>query len=144
MTGASGEEAIPPPPGGFSLSSGRGGFSTVNGPYFHRLDGETLEQAFFALSRHCNGLGLIHGGMLSAFLDGLMAGAAGRASGATPVTLHLSLDFLAMGRAGEWVLGEAKVTRATRDVAFVEGRAHVSGRDLVRGSGLFKLLRRRS
>ncbi len=102
-----------------------------------------MEQAFFALSRHCNGLGLIHGGMLSSFLDGLMAGAAGQASGATPVTLHLSLDYLSMGRAGEWVLGEARVTRASRDIAFVEGRAHVAGRDLVRASGLFKLMRRR-
>ncbi len=140
----SGEETIPPPPPeGFALSTGRGGFSTLNGPYFFRLAGETVEQAFFALNRHCNGLGLIHGGMLSSFLDGLMAGAAGRTSGATPVTLHLSLDYLSMGRAGEWVLGEARVTRASRDIAFVEGRAHVAGRDLVRASGLFKLMRRR-
>jgi uncharacterized protein (TIGR00369 family) len=137
------EETTPPPPAGFQPSTGRGGFSTVNGPYFHRLSGESVEQAFFAQRRHCNGLGLIHGGMLSAFLDGLMAGAAARASSATAVTLHLSLDFLAMGRAGHWVLGEARVTRAGRDVVFVEGRAHVDGRDLVRGSGLFKLFRRR-
>ena len=81
--------------------------------------------------------------MLSAFLDGLLAAAAGRAAKATPVTIHLSIDFLGMGRAGEWVLGEARATRVTRDVAFVEGRAHVDGRDLARASGVFKLMRRR-
>jgi uncharacterized protein (TIGR00369 family) len=101
------------------------------------------EQAFFALDRHCNGLGLIHGGMISAFLDGLLAAAAARETRSTPVTVHLSVDFLGMGRAGEWVLGEARVTRATRDLAFVEGRAHVQDRDLARAAGVFKLMRRR-
>jgi acyl-coenzyme A thioesterase PaaI-like protein len=57
--------------------------------------------------------------------------------------MHLSIDFLDMGRAGEWVIGEARATRTTRDIAFVEGRAHVDGRDLARASGLFKLMRKR-
>jgi uncharacterized protein (TIGR00369 family) len=134
---------VPAPPAGFVEAAGRGGFSTHNGPYFFKPDAEGAHQAFFALPRHCNGLGLIHGGMLSAFLDGLLAAAAARATGATPVTMHLSVDFLDMGRAGEWVMGEARVTRAARDVAFAQGRAHVGGRDLARATGLFKLMRRR-
>ncbi len=100
-------------------------------------------QAFFVLPRHCNGLGIIHGGMLSAFLDSLLAAAAARAASAVPVTIHLSLDFLDMGRAGEWVFGEAHTTRLTRDLAFVEGRAHMQDRTLARASGVFKLMRRR-
>jgi hypothetical protein len=36
------------------------------------------------------------------------------------------------------VIGESLVTRQTRDVVFVEGRLHSGGRDVVRGSGLFK------
>jgi uncharacterized protein (TIGR00369 family) len=131
------------PPDGYVLQTGRGAFTAHNGPYYHRPDGEGAQQAFHALVRHCNGLGLIHGGMLSAFLDGLLASAAARATGATPVTIHLSVDFLDMGRAGEWVMGEARLTRATRDIAFVEGRAHVGGRDLARAAGVFKLMRRR-
>jgi len=132
---------VPPPPAGFALSSGRGSFSTHNGPYFHREDGA---QAFYALKRHCNSIGLIHGGMLSAFLDGVLAGAAGRGSGAVGVTVHLSIDFLDMGRAGEWVIGEASLTRAARDLAFVEGRAYVGARNLARATGIFKLMRRRA
>jgi acyl-coenzyme A thioesterase PaaI-like protein len=132
---------VPPPPAGFVLSSGRGSFSTHNGPYFHREDGA---QAFYALKRHCNSIGLIHGGMLSAFLDGVLAGAAGRGSGAVGVTVHLSIDFLDMGRASEWVIGEASLTRAARDLAFVEGRAYVGARNLARATGIFKLMRRRA
>jgi len=82
--------------------------------------------------------------MLAAFLDGLLAAAVARAKEVAPVTMHLSIDFLDMGRAGEWVVGEARVLRATSDVAFAEGRVHIRGRDLARASGLFKLMRRRA
>jgi uncharacterized protein (TIGR00369 family) len=136
-------EEIPAPPPGFVLSEGRGVFSTHNGPYFHRpRDGELIEQAFFALPRHANGLGLVHGGMLSAFMDGVLAGAVGRRSGKPGVTIHLSIDYLHMARVGDWVIGEARCTRATRDVAFAEGRAHARGVDIVRCSAVFKLMER--
>ena len=137
------DEIIPPPPEGFVRAQGRGEFSTLNGPYFHRPgDGETVEQAFYALSRHTNGIGIVHGGMLSAFMDGLLAGAAGRGTGKVSVTIHLSIDFLHMARRGDWVMGEARMTRATRDVAFAEGRAHVRGVDVIRASGIFKMMTR--
>ena len=137
------DEAIPPPPAGYVLSEGRGAFSTLNGPYFHRPgDGPLAEQAFYALKRHANGIGLVHGGMLSAFLDGVLAGAVWRGTGKTAVTVHLSIDFLQMARVGDWVMGEGRLTRATRDVAFAEGRAYVGGHDVVRCSGVFKLMSR--
>jgi uncharacterized protein (TIGR00369 family) len=136
-------EAIPAPPEGFVASKLRGAFSTHNGPYFERLVEKGVEQAFFILPRHCNQLGIVHGGMLSAFMDGLLASAIGREARAPSVTMHLSLDFLAMSRAGEWAIGLAQVTRLSREVAFAEGRVHVRDRDLIRGSGVFKLMHRR-
>ena len=130
------------PPDGFVRSTERGPFTTHNGPFFHRAAPIGAEQAFFAETRHCNGMGLLHGGMLSAFLDGLLAAAVAIETRAVPVTIHLSVDYLGMGRAGDWVLGDARVTRATKELAFVEGRAHAKGRDLARASGVFKLMRR--
>ena len=136
-------EPAPTPPEGYVLSEGRGGVSTPNGPYFYRGgDGRTAEQAFFALKRHANGLGLVHGGMLSAFMDGVLASAVWLGAGKTAVTIHLSIDFLHMARVGEWVMGEGRLTRATREVAFAEGRAYVGGHDVVRCSGVFKLMTR--
>jgi uncharacterized protein (TIGR00369 family) len=135
------DEPTPAPPEGYAPSLGRGGFSTLNGPYFYREgDGKTAEQAFFALKRHANGVGLVHGGMLSAFMDGVLAGAVWRGTGRRAVTIHLSIDFLHMARVGEWVMGEGRLTRATRDVAFAEGRAYVGDHDIVRCSGVFKLM----
>lgn len=136
-------EAPPEPPEGFVAMSRRGEFSRRNGPYFSRPREDGVEQAFFAAPRHCNGLGIVHGGMLAAFFDGLLANAVGRKAGRTGVTIHLSIDYLTMARAGEWVFGEARATRVTQDVGFAEGRIHVGGRDVVRGSGLFKLMHKR-
>ncbi|HEY9216962.1 MAG TPA: PaaI family thioesterase [Phenylobacterium sp.] len=131
------------PPEGFLANSGRGPFSSANGPIYHRLEGEFVQHCFFAEERHTNGMGLVHGGMLTAFLDGLLAGAVFRGAQRPAVTIHLSVDFLHMVRAGEWVMGEAKLTRATADVAFAEGRAFVGERDLVRATGVFKLMKGR-
>ena len=138
------DETIPEPPEGFVRSSGRGQFSTHNGPYFHKpaTDG-VVSQAFFALPRHTNGIGIVHGGMLSAFTDGLLAGAVGYGTGKVGVTIHLSIDFLHMARQGDWVIGESRMTRATRDVAFAEGVLRARGVDIVRASGVFKLMDRR-
>ena len=137
-------EIIPAPPAGFVRSDSRGPFSTLNGPYFHKPGGadDPVEQAFYAMLRHTNAVGIVHGGMLSAFMDGLLAGAAGRGTGKGAVTIQLSINFLRMARKGDWVIGEAQMTRATRDMAFVEGRAHVRGVDVVRASGIFKMMTR--
>lgn len=141
--GPEADESIPAAPDGFVRSEARGPFSTHNGPYFHARPAEGAAQAFFVLPRHCNGMGILHGGMVSAFLDGLLGAAVGRATRTASVTIHLSLDFLSMARAGEWVIGESRVTRQTKDLAFAEGRLHVGNKDIARASGVFKLMHRK-
>jgi len=137
------DELVPAPPEGFKPSA-RGPYTTHNGPFFHRSTPETLEHAFFVLKRHCNSLGIVHGGMLSTFMDGVLANAVGRETGTASVTVHLSLDFLSMARAGDWVFGDAVVTRQTKDLIFVEGRIRVGTRDVLRASGIFKPVHRRA
>lgn len=114
-----------------------------NGPYFQARPAEGAAQAFYVLPRHCNRMGIVHGGMLTAFLDSALAAAVGRQTKSASVTIHLSVDFLSMARAGEWVMAESRVTRATREVVFAEARIHVGEKDIVRGSGVFKLMHRK-
>jgi uncharacterized protein (TIGR00369 family) len=130
------------PPEGFRRSR-RGPFTEHNGPVYHRdTDSSAVVHGFHVLKRHCNGLGIIHGGMLATFIDGLLGHAVGAAAKRPGVTIHLSLDYLSMARAGEWIEGEARVTRLTRDVAFAEARARVGERDVIRASAVFKLMER--
>jgi uncharacterized protein (TIGR00369 family) len=137
------DATVPTPPAGYAPFERRGGFSVHNGPYFHRPGAAGgAEQAFYALKRHTNGLGLVHGGMLSAFMDSVLAQAVWSGARRTAVTINLSVDFLHMARAGEWIEGEARLIRATRDIAFAEGRARVGATEVVRASGVFKLMGR--
>lgn len=131
-------EDIPAPPDGF-VRSARGPYTTHNGPMFHRQreDG-VYEHAFYVLARHCNSMGIVHGGMLATFLDGLLARAVYETTKTQSVTLHLSIDFLAAARRGQWVLGEGLVTRVARDITFAEARIHADGRDVLRGAGVFR------
>ncbi len=101
-----------------------------------------MEHGFFALQRHCNGLGIVHGGMLASFVDGMLGHAVSIDAKSAAVTIHLSLDYLSMARVGEWVQGEARVNRRARDVAFAEARAFVGAKDVVRATAVFKLMDR--
>ena len=131
-------DEIPPPPEGF-VPSPRGPYTTHNGPMFHKFNADgTFEHAFYVLPRHCNAMGIVHGGMLATFLDGLLARAVHGAAGGFSVTLHLSMDFLAAARKGQWVFGEAEVTRSAKEITFAQARIHSDGRDVLRGSGVFK------
>jgi uncharacterized protein (TIGR00369 family) len=118
--------------------TGRGAFSTRNGPYYTRRVEEGVEQAFFADDHHCNGYGIVHGGMLAAFLDGLLAHGAHRGQKRQLVTIQLSINYLSAARKGQWVIGSARQTRVAKDVIFVEGVLAADGRDVVRASGVFK------
>lgn len=135
------EHEAPEPPEGFAPSDRRGPYTSHNGPIFHRTD-QPLIHGFRVLHRHCNGLGIVHGGMMASFLDGLLGHAVGATAKRPGVTIHLSLDYLSMARAGDWIEGEGRVTRLTRDVAFAEARAYVRERDLVRATAIFKLMER--
>ena len=137
------DETVPAPPEGFKPSA-RGPYTTHNGPFFHRIEDDRLEHCFFVLKRHCNSLGIVHGGMLSTFMDGVLANAVGREAGTASVTVHLSLDFLSMARAGDWVYGDGVVTRKTKDLIFVEGRIHTGSRDVMRATGIFHPVHRRA
>lgn len=135
--------AVPPPPEGFEPSA-RGPYTTHNGPMFHRNGPDGFQHAFFVLPRHCNSMGITHGGMLATFMDGVLARAVhGATGGKAAVTVHLSLDYLSAGRAGEWLMGEAQVTRQTRDLVFVEGRIFLGDRDIARATAIFKPMRRK-
>lgn len=131
-----------PPPEGFRLSKGRGPYSSHNGPWYDRVEGERFERGFWMLERHCNSFGLAHGGLIATYLDGLLAGQVYRSTGRIGVTINLSVDFLSMGRVGDWMQGDAQVTRHAGDLVFVEGRAHARGRDVARAHAIFKLTAR--
>lgn len=133
----------PNPPEGFEESTNRGPFTTHNGPFFHRIDDDgSFLHGFRAAEQHCNGMGIVHGGLVTAFADGLMGTAVWRATQIVSLTIRLNADFLSIAKVGDWVEGTATVSRATRSVAFVDANVYVGARPILHATGVFKLMPR--
>lgn len=129
-----------PPPGFVSLAAGAG-FAAANGPWFERIADGRAVRGFRAAPRHANALGLVHGGMLAAFLDAAMGAAAWRATGRRCVTVRLVTDYLTHGRIGDWIEADAEVAGFDDSVAHVVGRLYGRRHPILAGQGTFALLR---
>ena len=133
--------SIDPPPGFVALPA-RGGFTERNGPWFEKTDADgTVLRGLRVLPRHLNALGIVHGGLLTAFLDAALGAAAWRASGRRCVTLSLNVEFLSHGRPGDWIEAEAFCTGFDSQVAHARGRLYGRRHSILTGQGVFALLR---
>ena len=135
------------PPEPFRLSVRRGPFTTHNGPWFHWARADSFRQGVRLLDRHCNSRGIVHGGFLSSFADGLAATSVFREVKRSSVTIKLNTEFLRSAKSGEWLQGTARVSRATGKTAFVDAYAWVGEAQeppmdglIFRSSAIFRLL----
>lgn len=130
------------PPEGFTLSTTRGPYTSHNGPFYHKVLEDGFRHGVRVKERHCNSRGITHGGMLMAFADGLLGTAVFRETKTVALTIRMNSDFLSSARPGEWLEGTARVTRATRSVAFCEAELFVGTRPVMKATGVFKLMGR--
>lgn len=130
------------PPEGFVLSSSRGPYTVHNGPFYHKVTPDGFWHGLRVRRRHCNSLGITHGGLLMTFADGLLGTAVFRATKTVALTMRMNSDFLSSARPGEWLEGTARLTRATGSVAFCEAELYVGQRPVFKASGVFKLMGR--
>ncbi len=131
--------SIPP---GFRELTEAAGFAAANGPWFEKIEGGRVIRGFRPGPQHANALGIVHGGMLAAFLDSAMGVAVFHAIGRRAVTLRLSLDYLGPGRLGDWLQAEGEVVSHDEHVAQVRGRLYGPRHDVLGGLGAFALLSR--
>ena len=131
-------------PAGFKADSGRGPFTSHNGPIYRKDDGETLEVGLHILDRHCNGLGFLHGGMISAFADGALAWSVWKATQRMSVTMRLSIDFLETVRIGDWLVARPSHVKTDGDIVHVEADLIRNDQQLAAHAvGVFNLIRRK-
>jgi uncharacterized protein (TIGR00369 family) len=132
--------SIPP---GFRELTEVVGFAAANGPWFEKIEGARAIRGFRPGAQHANALGIVHGGMLAAFLDSAMGTAVFHAIGRRAVTLKLSIDYLGPGRIGDWLQAEGEVIAHDEHVAQVKGRLYGPRHDVLAGLGIFSLLSRK-
>lgn len=130
------------PPGFVAVPMG-GGFIAANGPlYLLHRDAE-VKLGFRVEPRHCNPMGMCHGGMLASFCDMLLPVTAHRVASEVGQrflpTVSLQIDYLAPVPLGAWVEGEAQVLKLTRSMVFMQGLVRADGLPAARCSGVFKI-----
>jgi uncharacterized protein (TIGR00369 family) len=130
---------IPP---GFSELTEATGFAAANGPWFEKIVGERMVRGFLPGPQHANALGIVHGGMLAAFLDSAMGTAVWHTLRRRAVTLRLSIDYLGPGRIGDWLQAEGEVVGHDEHMVQVRGRLYGRRHDVLTGLGAFALLSR--
>lgn len=125
------------PPDGFEVMQDVGGFSDFVGPLYIQRTEQGPRICFYVLERHCNPLGVAHGGWLMAVMDHVIAGAGatdlGRVGGG--ITVSASFDFLAPIPAGTWCETEITLCERKKTLAFVEARILGPDRVLLRCNG---------
>ena len=130
-------------PSGFRELTEAIGFAAANGPWFEKIENGRAIRGFRPGPQHANALGIVHGGMLAAFLDSAMGTAVWHQLKRRAVTLRLSLDYLAPARVGDWLQAEGEVVGHDEHVAQVRGRLYGPRHDVLAGLGIFSLLSRR-
>ena len=119
------------------------GFAEANGPWFEKIEGRRAIRGFRPGPHHANALGIVHGGMLAAFLDSAMGTAVWHQLERRSVTLRLSLDYLGPGKVGDWLQAEGEVVGHDEHVAQVRGRLYGPRHEVLAGLGAFALLSRK-
>ncbi len=132
----------PVPPGYRPVDVG-GGFIAANGPLYLLHEGAVVKVGFRVEPRHCNPMGMCHGGMLASFCDMLLPVSVHRKSAEVGQrflpTVSLQLDYMAPVPLGAWVEGECDVLKVTRAMVFAQGLARADGVLALRCSGVFKI-----
>jgi uncharacterized protein (TIGR00369 family) len=130
-------------PTGFRPVAVGGGFIAANGPLYLLHEGAVVKLGFRVEPRHCNPMGMCHGGMLASFADMLLPLSVHRKSSEVGrrflPTVSLQLDYMAPAQLGDWVEGEAEVLRVTRSMVFAQGLVRSNGAIALRCSGVFKI-----
>jgi uncharacterized protein (TIGR00369 family) len=102
-----------------------------------------VQLGFRVEARHCNPMGILHGGMMATFCDMLLPISAHALSEQVGrrflPTINLQIDYIAASLRGAWVQGEAQLLRATRSMVFMQGLVRADGTLVARVSGIFKI-----
>ncbi len=115
------------------------GFARLVGPLFVHPGRQAI--GFRVEARHCNPLGICHGGMMMTVMDmaiGMAIYRAGKSS-AFPPSINLAYDFLAPARTGDWLESKIEFLHTTRRTGFANGYLTGPAGPVMRANGICKI-----
>ena len=135
------DSQVPPP--GFGPTNSRGAFTLHNGPTYRATARGDVRSGFYVLGRHCNGMGFLHGGMMSAFADSALAWSVWNETKRFSVTLKLTLEYFDIVKKGAWLEAHPERPIVSDPLVYVSAPLiTASGRVAARADGVFRMMKR--
>ncbi|QYN03893.1 PaaI family thioesterase [Pseudomonas protegens] len=130
------ESDIPP---GFAPLPRSSPLLELIGPVYGCGSGSELRVGLRADTRHANGRGTVHGGIIATLAD-IGMGYAMAFSSDPPlplITASMTLDYLGVVQVGEWIEVHLEHAKRGRQMAFATVVLRVGEREVARASGVF-------
>jgi uncharacterized protein (TIGR00369 family) len=129
------------PPEGFAPHFRKSPVTDPWEPLYSRWQGGALHMGLRLAPAHCNSRGFLHGGVVAALADNAMGISCGKAEPTLSglVTLSLNVDYVGIGRTGQWLQIEPRVLKAGRSVRFGDALVMADGAVIARASATFRV-----
>lgn len=119
------------------------GFMAHIGPiYKSTTKARPVQYALQTGPHHANSLGTVHGGVITSFLDQVIAIEAWNAVDRAPtVTVQMDARFLGSAKPGDFLQGSATIESQTRSLIFVVARIFCGDTAIASANAVMKVLR---
>ena len=109
------------------------------GPLYSRGEGADLVIGLLAETKHCNGRGTVHGGILATLADVALGYAMAFSSSppASLTTANLTIDFAGTAKAGDWLEVHVDIQKQGSRLAFANCYLMVGDERIVHASAVF-------
>lgn len=112
-------------------------------PIYFRHDGEVFSLGLRIDTPHCNTRSFLHGGVISALADNALGLCCVlQLEGVSALTVNLAIDFLAVGKKGQWLEVRAKPTKLGGTLAFSEAQIYAADILVGRANATFRIIGR--
>lgn len=116
-------------------------FAALIGPVQRRRNGEHWVYGLRVARHHTNSTGIMHGGVITAFLDEVVGEIVNDAGNRKHVTVQFSTTFLSKAAVGDFLECACEIVRATRSMTFIQARLTVGDTIIATATAIFKAMR---
>ena len=116
-------------------------FSALIGPVQRRRVGDGFVYGLRVGPQHTNSIGIMHGGLITAFLDEVIGEIVNDLANRKHITVQFSTTFLSKAQVGDLLECDCDIVRATRSMTFIQARLNVNGEAIASATAIFKAAR---
>lgn len=116
-------------------------FAALIGPVQRRRVGDGFAYGLHVGPQHTNSAGIMHGGLITAFLDEVIGEIVNDLGNRRHVTVQFSTIFLSKAQIGDFLECDCDIVHTTRSMTFIQARLNVSGEAIATATAIFKATR---